>query len=158
MATRTPKSKSPVPKRPRKAPEEKGGIANFRLTPEQAREWEEWDQRAKIAGQSRRDWLFDQMHRQLGPKPQRSTQDIALYWKRGMSAGLMCGRLDAAFMQEAEDTLIDEGWAYSWALKHPDIVPDVVQWLSGQSYALRFAAWWDRIMANADAHTADESE
>ncbi|MDA8118461.1 MAG: hypothetical protein M0Z85_00085 [Gammaproteobacteria bacterium] len=154
MATRTAKPKAPPRKAPIKPPEEKGGVANFRLTAEQVKEWDDWDQRAKIAGLSRRDWLFDQMRRQLGPKPKRSAHDVALYWQRGISMGLMCGRLDAAFMQEAEDALIDEGWARSWADKHPEIVQDVVQWLSGQPYGLRFAKWWERIMRDEDAHTA----
>lgn len=115
-------------------------VSGFRLSPDMQAEWDAWEQLATAEGLSRRDWVFQRVRQTLVPKPRPIESPLASK-RYGMAVGLMAGRLDAIFQHEAEADE-DRGWIVAWALKHPEMVSDVVQWLTAQEYGLRFRGWW----------------
>lgn len=107
--------------------------------------WAGWERQAEQEGLTIRDWLFRQVASSLAAP--RATADpvrtASTYQalERGRRQGILLGRLDAAFQMERSDD-IKPTWMMAWCRRHPEDIPDIVQWCVMQPWGPAFTRWW----------------
>lgn len=123
--------------------------------------WTAWERQAHQEGLTIRDWLFRQVAQSLvtaPPLPDAGrTASAYQALERGRRQGILLGRLDAAFQLERSGD-IKPSWMVAWCRRHPEDIPDIVQWCVMQPWGPAFTQWWAAAIRPGLPATVDSAD